>query len=85
MRAIAEKFDTTGRITGIRPLGPGFINETFIVTTEGEGDRKYILQRKNHLIFPDVPGMMKNIELVTGHIRKKVIEEGGDPLRECSP
>ena len=82
MRAIAEKFDTTGRITGIRPLGPGFINDTFIVTTEGEGDRKYILQRKNHLIFPDVPGMMKNIELVTGHIRKKVIEEGGDPLRE---
>ncbi len=82
MLAIAQKFDTTGNIVEIKPLGPGFINDTFIVKTEGEGARKYILQRKNHLIFPDVPGMMKNIELVTEHIRKKVIAEGGDPLRE---
>ena len=82
MLAIAQKFDATGTINEIKPLGPGFINDTFIVKTEGEGDRKYILQRKNHLIFPDVPGMMKNIELVTGHIRRKVIAEGGDPLRE---
>ena len=82
MLAIAQKFDTTGNIVEIKPLGPGFINDTFIVKTKGEGARKYILQRKNHLIFPDVPGMMKNIELVTEHIRKKVIAEGGDPLRE---
>ena len=82
MRDIAHKFDTTGNIVGIKPLGPGFINDTFIVKTEGEGALKYILQRKNHLIFPDVPGMMKNIELVTEHIRRKVVAEGGDPMRE---
>lgn len=82
MLAIAQKFETTGNITGIKPLGPGFINDTFIVKTEGRDASRYILQRKNHLIFPDVPGMMKNIELVTAHIRKKVTEAGGDPLRE---
>ena len=82
MLSIARKFDTTGNIVEIKPLGPGFINDTFIVKTEGPDARKYILQRKNHLVFPDVPGMMKNIELVTEHIRRKVIAEGGDPLRE---
>ena len=82
MLAIANEFETTGNITEIKPLGPGFINDTFIVRTEGEGASKYILQRKNHLIFPDVPGMMKNIELVTEHIKKKVEAAGGDPMRE---
>ena len=37
MLEIAEKFETTGKITEIKPLGPGFINDTFIVKTEGEG------------------------------------------------
>lgn len=82
MLAIAQKFETTGKISGIRPLGPGFINDTFIVNTEGKDASRYILQRKNHLIFPDVPGMMKNIEMVTDHIRKKVVAAGGDPIRE---
>ncbi len=82
MLEIASKFETTGEIAEIKPLGPGFINDTFIVKTEGEGASKYILQRKNHLIFPDVPGMMMNIELVTEHIKKKVAAEGGDPMRE---
>ena len=79
MPAIAQKFETAGNITEIKPLGPGFINDTFIVKTDKS---RYILQRKNHLIFPDVPGMMKNIELITEHIRKKILAEGGNPLRE---
>ena len=81
LTAIVSKFDTEGTISGIKPLGPGFINDTFIVETEG-GPR-YILQRKNHVIFPDVPGMMQNILLVTEHIKKKVAAEGGDPMREA--
>ena len=78
---IVSMFSTEGTVSGIKPLGPGFINDTFIVSTEG-GPR-YILQRKNHNIFPDVPGMMQNILLVTEHIKKKVEQEGGDPMREA--
>ena len=78
---IVSKFATEGTVTEIKPLGPGFINDTFIVTTEG-GPR-YILQRKNHHIFPDVPGMMQNILLVTEHLKKKITEAGGDPMREA--
>ena len=81
MLAIAEKFALEGTITEIKALGDGFINDTFIVKTEGNTPN-YILQRKNHQIFPDVPGMMDNIQRVTTHIKAKVAAEGGDPMRE---
>lgn len=74
---IASQFDLEGSVSEIRPLGEGFINDTFVVKTAGDAP-DYILQRKNHLIFPDVPGMMENIKAVTEHIKSKV----HDPLRE---
>ena len=77
---IAARFDIDCNIEEIKPLGPGFINDTFIVRTSGGA--KYILQRKNHIVFPDVPGMMNNIVMVTEHIKSKVASEGGDPMRE---
>ena len=75
--SIASTFQLEGTVQSIKPLGEGFINDTFIVRTEGESP-DYILQRKNHNIFPDVPGMMQNILEVTNHIKAKV----SDPLRE---
>lgn len=74
---IAGQFVLEGVVNEIRPLGEGFINDTFIVRTAGSAP-DYILQRKNHLIFPDVPGMMENIKAVTDHIKSKV----KDPMRE---
>ena len=82
MMEIARKFDVGDSISEIKPLGPGFINDTFVIKTGGEHPVRYILQRKNHIVFPDVPGMMNNIEMVTEHLKKKVVAEGGDPMRE---
>ena len=82
MMEIARKFDVGDSISEIKPLGPGFINDTFVIKTGGEHPVRYILQRKNHIVFPDVPGMMNNIEMVTEHLKKKVAAEGGDPMRE---
>lgn len=78
LNIIAEQFATDGRASLIKPLGEGFINDTYLVCTNGNTEPEYILQRKNHIVFPDVPAMMDNIFRVTGHIRKKV----ADPLRE---
>ena len=77
MMNIASQFELEGVIKEISPLGEGFINDTYVIKTEGD-DPNYILQRKNHKIFPDVPGMMDNIKAVTDHIKSKV----ADPLRE---
>ena len=80
MTGIIEKFAIEGTAESVKPLGDGFINDTFIVTTAG-GPR-YILQRKNKNIFTDIPAMMNNISEVTGFLKKKVAAAGGDPMRE---
>ena len=74
---IAAQFALEGTVESIKPLGEGFINDTYVVRTEGDAP-DYILQRKNHVVFPDVPGMMDNIKAVTEHIKAKV----ADPMRE---
>ena len=74
---IASQFAIEGEIVAIEPLGEGFINDTYVVTTSGDAPN-YILQRKNHNVFPDVPAMMANIKRVTEHIKTKV----ADPMRE---
>lgn len=84
MQEIVSKFEVTGTVAEILPLGPGFINDTLIVKSfEGDREFRYILQRKNHNVFPDVPGMMNNIVMVSDHIKAKVAAEGGDPMREA--
>lgn len=57
----------------IQPLGAGHINDSYKVVA---GDKEYVLQRINHAIFQNVPGLQNNILRVTTHIRKK-LEEGG--------
>ena len=74
---IASHFALEGEIASIEALGEGFINDTFVVKTAGSTP-DYILQRKNHIVFPNVPGMMDNIKAVTEHIKAKVT----DPMRE---
>ena len=78
---IARQFAFEGVMESIKPLGEGFINDTFVMKTEGTAPN-YIVQRKNHIVFPDVPGMMDNIVKVTAHMKAKIIQAGGDPLRE---
>ena len=77
LKHIASKFSLEGVVMEIAPLGEGFINDTYIVRTEGVAPN-YILQRKIHNIFPNVPQMMENIVNVTNHIKNKV----KDPLRD---
>ena len=74
---IASHFALEGAVASVEALGEGFINDTFVVKTSGSAPN-YILQRKNHIVFPDVPGMMDNIKAVTEHIKAKVT----DPMRE---
>lgn len=85
LSGIASRFEIEGEIAEITPLGPGFINDTLIIKTFPKAEGKssgYILQRKNHLVFPDVPEMMHNIEMITSHIKTKVEANGGNPLKE---
>ncbi len=82
LNEIAKQFQIEGIVTEVKPLGEGFINDTFIIKT-GAGTPNYILQRKNKKIFSPIPAMMENIQKVCLHIKEKVVAAGGDPMREA--
>jgi len=63
----------------VKELTNGNINGTFRIETPTS--HGYILQSVNTGIFKDPYLMMRNIDLVTNHIRKTVIAEGKDPSR----
>ena len=77
---ILSHFDITGTIQDIKPLGEGLINDTYKVVTAEEDQPDYVLQRVNHNVFPDVDMVMRNIQAVTSHIRKKLGEKGEDDI-----
>lgn len=64
----------------IEPLGIGNINSSYKVTLSG--GRQYALQKLNTNIFKKPDEVMSNIMKVTGHLRSKIIAEGGNPSRE---
>ena len=61
------------------PCGNGHINSTFVAEKDGD---MYILQLINTGVFKNPTDMMNNICKVTNHIKKKVIQFGGDVERE---
>jgi len=70
LEQIVSRFALEGRLTDIRPLGNGLINDTFRVVTDGPDD--FVLQRINQGIFRDVDLLQHNIDCVTRHIRRKL-------------
>ena len=71
-RVLKEFFDTDN-ILDISEIKTGHINSTYLVEFP---DCRYILQLLNSNVFPSPFGVMNNVDLVTDHIRKKVIYDG---------
>ena len=72
MQKILSAFDLEGRVLCCEPYGEGHINSTYHVTTYAPHD--YILQRINTTVFPDAELLMRNVDLVTGHLRRKGLD-----------
>ena len=81
--AIAH-FKYEGTLVKDCPYGSGHINDTFLLIFEiaEMGRIKVILQRMNSAAFPKPIEVMENITGVTSFLKKKIIENGGDPERE---
>lgn len=67
-----KRFKLEGNVISMVPYGEGHINRTYSIVTDN--GRRYILQRINDSIFPDVPALMRNITLVTDHLKKKLAD-----------
>lgn len=81
--AIAN-FQFEGILIEEGPYGSGHINDTFLLKFEiaEMGCINVILQRMNKDVFSNPVELMENIMGVTSYLRKKIIENGGDPERE---
>ena len=78
---IVSKFRVQGKIVSYRPFGTGHINDTYRVITD-TGDN-YLLQRINHFVFKNIPGLMNNLVIVTNHLKKKLsCTPGSNPEKE---
>jgi hypothetical protein len=79
---IFQNFRLLSSPTAISRFGEGHIHETYLIETESH-DPDYILQKINHGIFRDIPGMMNNIEAATRHLQQKLDGmPGHDPALE---
>ncbi len=76
---IVSQFQIQEEVLSARALGHGAINETYEVVCR---EHHYVLQEINPIVFKHPSDMMKNLFLVTEHLRKKIIAAGGDPERE---
>lgn len=77
---VVKQFNvSSGLISSICPYGNGHINDTFYFSV---GDEKYLLQKINKNIFPNVEALMHNIEQVTLFLQNKISSIHGDKNRE---
>lgn len=84
IQEVIKNFKYEGRLMDKRPYGSGHINDTYLLTFENEDakEKRIILQRMNKTVFPRPVELMENIMNVTSYLRERIIERGGDPLRE---
>lgn len=73
MNTVLKHFTIWNEVDEPQPLHVGFINDSYVVPAKRVGETSYCLQRINHTIFKDVEGLMRNIEIVTSHIREKLL------------
>jgi Ser/Thr protein kinase RdoA (MazF antagonist) len=69
---IVEKFNIAGEIASAKAFGNGHINDTFLLKNKYPENPDYLLQRINHHVFKDVPGLINNIDRVTAYLQSKV-------------
>lgn len=80
MQDIINKFISTEDFSRFEPFGGGHINDTFVVY-DNNGDKKWILQRVNHHVFPRIEVLQRNIDIVSKVMEDK-LTKNNDPDKE---
>ena len=76
VKDIISQFALKNEVAEPRPLKVGLINDSYILPSAIAGGESYFLQRINHHIFTNVEGLQRNIQIVTDHIRQKLLAQG---------
>lgn len=73
LKKVYNAFSSSGNFVSARLIESGLINENYHITTDDGVE--YVMQCIRPGLFPDVPAMIRNKELVSGHIRNKLIKQ----------
>lgn len=69
-------------IASVREFGSGNINDTYLVTLTGPGESRFVLQRINPTVFEQPQLVVKNMRVVSEHVRRRLdTEVFSSPLR----
>lgn len=80
---VCNQFNIDGELVDIKRIVEGHINSAFYTEFDNNGEiSKYLVQNVNIHVFKDQDALMGNIISVTDHLKKKIVEAGGDPIRE---
>lgn len=74
MDKVIEQFLPVGSFSKVYPFGGGHINDTFAVE-DTAGEKRWILQRINHHVFPRVEVLQQNIKVVSEVLDKHLVED----------
>jgi len=74
VKNVINQFVIHGDITSIEQINKGYINSTYRVETFSKNKHvhKYLLQRINTNVFPDVAALINNFQLTTEHLRDRL-------------
>jgi Ser/Thr protein kinase RdoA (MazF antagonist) len=72
LSAIAGNFRAQESITAIKPLGNGNVNDTFLVSLEGDEPDAFVMQRVNTRVFQTPELVMRNMLVLGDHIERKL-------------
>lgn len=70
LKSIFEQFKQDGEFNSFKELASGHINDTYLIITKEKP--YFVLQRINHGVFKDVPGLIENKVSISSHIREKL-------------
>jgi len=81
VRRVLGRFQIDGECRSIAPLRVGHINETLVSEwASSAGVRRFVHQRVNGTVFPDVPRLMDNVSRIVAHLAKKPRRDGDEVL-----
>lgn len=68
LKNIYQNFTADGEFKDYQTLVSGHINDTYLIETDS---KPYVLQKLNHLVFPNIPELMNNKVAVSQHLAHK--------------
>ena len=79
---LIKEFNLKGKLSEVRCVSTGNINDTYVITTLFEGgERSYLVQRVNHNVFCNPERIAENVCKVTDHIESKLRKAGVMDIR----